>query len=61
MRFAIGFAVFLVLMAVLVVFVLRFAVQQGRRRQPPGTGPAAGQVDDGPDADGSPQKDVGSS
>ena len=37
MEFVAGFAVFLVLMAVLVVFVVRFAVKEGRRRRtPPG-------------------------
>jgi len=30
--FAIGFGLFLLLMAVLAVFVLRFAIQEGRRR-----------------------------
>ena len=33
--FDIGFGAFLVLMAGLVFFVLRFAVRQGRRRRPP--------------------------
>jgi hypothetical protein len=63
MRFAIGFGVFLVLMAVLVVFVVRFAVQQGRRRQPRGPGPAScPPEDDGAGADGSaPEQDAGSS
>ena len=36
--FVIGFAVFLVLMAGLVVAVARFAIKQGRRK-PPATGP----------------------
>jgi hypothetical protein len=40
--FAIGFGTFVVLMVVLAVFVLRFAIREGRRRQPsagPGTAP----------------------
>jgi hypothetical protein len=36
--FAFGFGIFLVLMAGLVVFVLRFAIRVGRRR-PPASGP----------------------
>jgi hypothetical protein len=46
--FAIGFGTFLVLMAVLAVFVLRFAIREGRRRQP-----AAG-----PDPEGGPDPGV---
>jgi len=34
LAFAVTFGVFLVLMAVLVVFVVRFAVREGRRRKP---------------------------
>ena len=33
--FAVTFGIFLALMAVLVVFVVRFAVHEGRRRKPP--------------------------
>jgi len=36
MGFAVGFGIFLVLMAVLVIFVVRFAIQVGRKRLPPG-------------------------
>ena len=39
--FEVGFAFFLALMAALAVFVVRFAVREGRRRPrvgPPGTG-----------------------
>ena len=45
LAFDFGFGVFLLLMAVLVVFVLRFAIRMGRRR-PPDTGadPEAGPV-----------------
>jgi hypothetical protein len=40
--FAFTFGAFLVLMAVLVVFVVRFAIQEGRRRK--ATPPALGQA-----------------
>jgi len=46
--FAIGFGIFLVLMAVLVVFVLRFAIREGRRRPPAARSKA------GPDPEGGP-------
>jgi hypothetical protein len=39
--FVIGFAIFLVLMAGLFVVVVRFALQQGLRRTPPGESPPA--------------------
>lgn len=42
--FEVGFAAFLALMAGLVVFVLRFAMQQGRRGR--GPGPESGGPDE---------------
>ena len=46
--FAIGFGIFLVLMAVLVVFVLRFAIREGRRPEDRGD-PEPGAADRGRD------------
>jgi hypothetical protein len=51
MAFAAGFAVFLLLMAVLVVFVVRFAIKEGRRRRPSGENPPA--RESGPEEDSS--------
>jgi hypothetical protein len=48
MAFAAGFTVFLVLMAVLVFFVLRFAVREGRRRRSVGEGPPLGHGGEAP-------------
>jgi hypothetical protein len=45
-----GFAVFLVLMAGLLVAVVRFAVSQGRRRPPPSPPSTAGSAS-GPELD----------
>jgi hypothetical protein len=55
--FDIGFGVFLVLMAGLVVFVLRFAIRQGRRRPPAGGDldePSSAALVDDPDEGGDP-------
>ncbi len=47
MAFAFGFGIFLALMAVLVFFVLRFAVREGRRRATgPSDEPAAPTLED---------------
>lgn len=57
MAFAAGFTVFLMLMAVLVVFVLRFAVREGRRRRSVGEPPPVGGSGDAPGPAGRPRSE----